>query len=282
MISRSSFKHLKQGDVLDGVVVSKVIYQLRYNKEKRILFEFVCRCGNIQRTNMGNFKRKPSKVCTQCSIESVAKQKEKYLVKDRGLYQIWKAMNWRCDETKGHEAYIRKGITVCQRWSESNPEGFNNFIIDMYPRDGNKTIERIDNTKGYSPDNCKWACMKEQQNNRENNHVIEYMSEKLTVQQLADRVGIKSNTLLCRLRRGWSVEESISGERVREYRRPYANKLTDEQFIYMMYELIELQIYQTSVARKYSVSPSNLSRITRDEDALRFYEKNKVNYEPLG
>jgi hypothetical protein len=274
--SKSSFKHLKQGDILDGVVVSRVIYERWRNREKRIFFEFVCGCGYVQKTNMGNFKRKPSKVCTRCSIDSVAKQKEKYLIKDRGLYQIWKGMNWRCDPIKGHEAYIRKGITVCQRWAENNPEGFNNFIIDMHPRDGNKTIERIDNTKGYSPDNCKWACMKEQQNNRENNHVIEYMSEKFTVQQLADKIGIKSNTLLCRLRRGWSVEEAVSGVKNKYYKRPYFNKLSDLEFYQMLEELLVKGKDQTSTSIKYGVSSSNLSRITRSNDVLMWYDDYKV------
>jgi hypothetical protein len=189
------------------------------------------------------------------------------------MYSIWKNMNWRCDENKGHPAYIKKGIKVCQEWSEDNPEGFNNFLRDMYPRPDKLTIERIDNSKGYSKENCKWADMKEQQNNRENNHVIVYDNREWTVQQIADHLNIKSNTIICRLKRGWTVDEAISGERVREYRRPYLDKLDDEQFFNMLYELFELKVDQVSVGKKYGVSRSNLSRVTRDSRVIKIYSE---------
>lgn len=275
MTTKCKFKDLKQGDKLDGVLVSRVMYKTGKGKDKIILFEFLCDCGNLQTTNMGNFKRKPEKVCTACSIKSVAKQKEKYLIKDRALYAIWKAMNWRCDSVKGHPAYLKKGIQVCAEWSENNPEGFNNFIKDMHPRDGNKTLERIDNTKGYCADNCKWASMKEQQNNRENNHTLLYKGKECTLQQVADDVGIKSNTLLYRLRRGWSLEDAILGKRELTYKRPYSKVLTDLEFYNMLYDLFENKIDQVSVGLKYGVSHSNLSRITRTEKVISWYE----NYE---
>lgn len=278
MICKSKFKDLRQGDVLENVLISKVIYKQSYNKKKEILFEFVCDCGNTQLTKIGNFKRKPQKVCTLCSIESVAKQKEKYLLKDRALYAIWKNMNWRCDEVKGNPAYIKKGIKVCTEWSESNPEGFNNFLKDMHPREGNKTLERVDNTKGYSASNCKWATVKEQQNNRENNHILYYEGKNWTLQQLSEEIGLKSNTLLCRLRRGWSIEEAVSGKKAYVYKRPYTNVMTDTDFYNMMYDLLENKLDQVSVGLKYGVSPSNLSRIMRAEEPLTWYHDYKGKF----
>lgn len=284
MVRKSGFKDLTQGQTLEKVLISKVTYVKDYNNKKKIFFEFVCKCGNIQKTNMGNFKRKTEKVCTQCSVSAVAKKKEKYSIKNRALYAIWKGMNWRCDKIKGHPAYIRKDINVCPRWSENNPEGFNNFIEDMYPRDGNKSLERTDNSKGYSPDNCKWATMKDQQNNRENNHIVMYESESLTLQQLADKLGMKSNTLLCRIRRGWSVEEATSGVRIVPYKRPYFNLLSDAEFYNMMFELLYENKDQVSVSTRYGVSYSNLSRITRSDKVLNWvmdYEKGILD-ESLG
>ena len=72
------------------------------------------------------------------------------------------------------------------------------------------SIDRINNEKGYSPNNCRWVTMKEQQNNRRNNRIIEYQGNKYTLTQLAEKIGISKTTLKERLNMGWSVEDAIN------------------------------------------------------------------------
>ncbi len=92
------------------------------------------------------------------------------------LYSTYYAMKDRCYNTnnKNYVNYGQRGITVCDRWRvEEGFQGLQNFIEDMGNRPTYKhSIDRIDNNKGYSPDNCRWATWHEQNANRRDNNKI--------------------------------------------------------------------------------------------------------------
>lgn len=82
------------------------------------------------------------------------------------LYSTWRNMIYRCTNPKcgWFRWYGARGVTVCDRWKTSLAA----FVEDMGPKPSpNMTLDRVNNSKGYEPGNCRWATAKEQSENRD-------------------------------------------------------------------------------------------------------------------
>lgn len=124
-------------------------------------------------------------------------------------YRSWASMNSRCSNTKdsNYPRYGGSGIFVCDEWKES----FEAFYRDMGPKPTpGHTIDRKDNDKGYSKENCRWATKIEQANNRGCNRFYDFNNERLTLAQIAVRLNISEETLRSRFNRGMSKERAFS------------------------------------------------------------------------
>jgi hypothetical protein len=99
------------------------------------------------------------------------------------------------------------GVTICEEW-ENDYLSFREWALNN-GYDDSLTIDRIDNNKGYQPDNCRWATVKEQANNRRSNRLIEYENKRYTISEFADVINLPYTTVEQRIKNGWAIEDVV-------------------------------------------------------------------------
>lgn len=168
---------------------------------------FKCDCGKDVATSTNNVRSGRIKSCG-------CWQKERLLTHGKTgtkLFNVWVKMRERCTNanSKDYPRYGGRGITVCDEWQNDFITFYDWAMANGYADD--LTIDRIDNDKGYSPKNCRWATHKEQANNRCTNIFLTYDGDTFTLAQWAEKSGIAWDTLSKRLfRYGWSVEKALT------------------------------------------------------------------------
>ncbi len=112
-------------------------------------------------------------------------------------------------ENKAHKKhYADKNITICKEWA-GDPKIFIEQMFPSWKPNQNLTIDRIDNTKGYYFENCRWATAITQNNNKSNNHHITYKGKTQTVAQWGRELNLCQFVIAGRRRIHWSVEKTF-------------------------------------------------------------------------
>lgn len=182
----------------------------QYKTSGNVFWRCVCDCGNETNTSGSLLRAGKSKSCGRCvSSERMTILNEKHGGFGTRLYEIWRQMHRRCygENTKAYPHYGGRGITVCDEWQEFEP--FREWAL-ANGYDENLTIDRIDVNGDYCPENCRWATIKQQANNRRRAHYVSYSGETHTVSEWADIYSVDQRKLWQRLnKRDWDLGQAL-------------------------------------------------------------------------
>lgn len=183
-----------------------------YSKDRKEFWLFHCECGNDKIMQKGNVTHGGTISCG-CVIkkavsESNVRRSKHGQYKSR-LHRIWANAKQRCmnPNCKDYARYGGRGITFYQDWADDFSKFYDWAIENGY--NDELTIERIDNSKGYSPDNCKWITSAEQQRNTRKNRFYTINGETKTLTEWCEIYDKVPNTIRYRLKRGMSIEEAL-------------------------------------------------------------------------
>lgn len=192
-----------------------VLNMVGKDKSGNITWKCRCDCDNEVIVSSIYLRNGDTKSCGCFRKESARKQLLTHGESKTRLYKVWAGIKSRCynPNCDNYKYYGEKGITMCEEWRDSF-EVFkkwseeNGYIEDA--RSQECTIDRKDNAKPYSPENCRWTDHTTQCNNQTSNKIFKYNNEEHTMAEWARLLGIKYTTLRARLRRGASFEEAIN------------------------------------------------------------------------
>ena len=139
-----------------------------------------CKCNACGREDVfipsSRFRKGKQKSCGCLTNKSISETKKVHGMTYSPTWMSWNAMHQRCSLNRRvlFKNYAAKGISVCQEWAD-----FMQFHRDMGDRPEGTTLDRIDNDKGYSKENCRWANRYQQIINRKCTVYVEIFGIKM-------------------------------------------------------------------------------------------------------
>lgn len=180
-----------------------VIRKIGVAKNRQSIWLCRCDCGNKKEIVYGELTKKyhPTKSCG-CLLKENGCPPRHNLSRTR-LYCIYNQILKRCynKTNKDYKNYGSRGIKVCDEWNdkENGILNFYNWAMENGYKD-DLSIDRIDVNGNYEPNNCRWATIKEQCNNKRNSHYITYNSETHTIAEWSEILNIGYSTIQERIK----------------------------------------------------------------------------------
>lgn len=119
----------------------------------------------------------------------------------KDLFNLWQTMKTRCENAnrENYERYGARGVSVCEEWKEA--KNFVEWALANGYQHGLQ-LDRIDNNKGYSPDNCRFVTATENSRNRRNTKFIEVRGVRKTVAEWSEELSVSKYTIYFWIKKG--------------------------------------------------------------------------------
>lgn len=177
-----------------------VAIEYSHSDAKQRIWKCKCDCGKTHL--VGAYELRSGRIRSCRCIKTI------HGLARSSTYKSWSGMRTRCEDVnyRDYPLYGGRGIKICRRWQK-----FINFLADMGVKPTPKhTLDRINNDKGYSKENCRWATWTEQQRNRRNNSRFAYQGKTQLIMEWAKEYGLGRCTLEARLKRGWDFHKALT------------------------------------------------------------------------
>lgn len=187
-----------------------VIKRVEDDKHQNARWLCKCDCGNFTEALGISLRNGRTKSCG-CLLKEVKRRRKKdkrYI--DCPLYWRFSRIKDRCYNINNprYKDYGGRGIKICDEWLDKE-KGFINFYnwaISNGYKEG-LTIDRINVNGDYEPNNCRWATMIQQNNNKRNNIIVKYNNENMTLKQWSDLLNLNYKMVYFNYKRGIKLEK---------------------------------------------------------------------------
>jgi len=168
-----------------------------------------CDCGTERVIESKTLRAGDSMSCGCLAKELARENLKTHGMSKTRLYKRWSSIIERCEniDNPRYMDYGGRGITVCNAWHDFG--AFYEWAINNGYKESLQ-IDRIDNNKGYYPDNCRWVTRKENMRNRRNNVLMTYNGETRTIAEWSETTGIPYGTISRRVREGWLPHDALA------------------------------------------------------------------------
>jgi len=170
------------------------------SKDGHIKWLCKCSCGDVSEYIATRIRNNRVNQCKKCASKVSAEKIKTHGMRNSKEYSTWSAMKARCIhvESKDFYRYGGKGILICSEWANS----FEAFFEHIGPAPSNQhSIDRIDNLKGYEPNNVRWATKTQQQRNKSNSVYVTNGKDVFHINDVATKLGISRGAAHLRLKR---------------------------------------------------------------------------------
>lgn len=202
--------HIPKGTIFNRLkVIKELETHITASGQRKRRFRLRCECKRKVDVFIQDLTSGKTKSCG-CLNQELKESRTTHGYRNHPLYDTWSNMLYRCNDMDDPD-YGGRGITVCDAWNE-DPRAFCDWgMLNGWNK--RLQIDRIDNNKGYSPDNCRFVTRKVNMRNTRRALLVEVNNNLVSLKDLVekkDKLGLGYQVIRHRIKSGWSLNRAFN------------------------------------------------------------------------